>query len=159
MKKIIFLSLAILLIGSLAYGHQISSDPSGSMTSQFPGVKIDVYSAAALEAGDVVIWAIQDSTGDNDAWVEGTTTADTGLVAGVIWPNAIGAGASGSMVIYGMAECDTNSLGVAEGGLLCTSTTSGNGGNCAATDGSGRYAIATAAIGQTSQGKCFVTID
>ena len=153
-----FLALAMLLIGSVAYGHQISSDPAGNMTSQFPGVQIDVYAAAAVDAGDVVVWDVGASTGDNDAWVATTTTADTGLVAGVIWPNDIAAGNSGSMVIYGMAECDTAGGGIADDGLLCTTATAGAGDDCASTDGSGSYAASTAAAATSGQVKCFVQL-
>ena len=154
MKKIMLISLAILLMGSLAFGHQLSSDPAGNMTSQFPAVYIDVYSASALDAGDVVVWAINDSTGDNDAWVESTTSADTTIVAGVIWPNAIVAAGTGSMVIYGMAECDTSALGIAAAGSLCTSTTAGGGEHCNTGTANAQYAIATETI--ATQGKCFV---
>ena len=158
MKKILGLFIAMLLIASVAGAHQLSSDPTGAMTTQFPAVYIDVYSAGALDAGDVVVWAIDDSTGDNDAWVESTTTADTGIVAGVVWPNAIAAKGTGTIVIYGMAECDASSAGIGSMGTMCTTSTAGAGDSCAATDGSGSYAIATAAISTSAQGKCFVNV-
>ena len=159
MKKIIGLFIAMLLIASVAGAHQLSSDPTGAMTTTFPAVYIDVYSASALEAGNVVVWAIDDSTGDNDAWVESTTTADTGIVAGVVWPNAIAAGGTGTIVIYGMAECDVSSVGVSANAPMCTTGTAGAGDNCAASDATGKYAISTATIGASAQGKCFVDVN
>jgi len=162
MKKILMISLAMLLVGSLAFGHQLMSDPAGNMTSQFPAVYVNVHNDVAnaddIAAGNVVVLDIDASTGDNDFYVARTSTADTGIVVGVVWPNAIASGSSGSMVIYGMAECDADAGGVAEQGLICASGTAGGGGDCAASDGSGSYATATAAIGASAQGKCFVDI-
>lgn len=153
MKRIIFLALAVLLIGSAAYGHQLMSDPTGTMTDSFPAVYVDVYAAAALDAGDVVVWDIGASTGDNDAWVATTTTANTGLVAGVVWPNAISAASTGTIVIYGMAECDTKS-GIDDDSILCTSGTAGAGDVCAATS----PVYAHSVVAGTGQVKCFVQI-
>lgn len=157
MKRIMLISLAILLMGSLAFAHTLMYDPTGAL-SDMTNVQIPVYSVGALDAGDVVVWDIDTSTGDNDAYVETTTTADTGVVAGVIWPNAISALGTGTMVIYGMAECDVNASGVGAIAPLCTSTTAGSAGNCVSTDGSGSYAISTATIGASAQGKCFVDV-
>ena len=162
MKKIIGLFIAMLLIASVAGAHQLSSDPSGAMTTQFPAVYVDVYNdpdnADALAAGEVVVYDIDASSGDNDFWVATTTTADTGVVAGVVWPNAIAVGGTGTIVIYGMAQCTADGGGVSSKGLMCTSTTAGAGKGCAATNGAGSYATPTAAIGASATGKCFVDI-
>ena len=85
MKKILSIVFAILLVVSItgvAISHQATyqakvTNEGGST------ITVPVYAAAALDAGDVLVWAIADSTGDNDMWVATTTTADTGTVAGI----------------------------------------------------------------------------
>lgn len=158
MKKLFYSILAVLVVLGLAvngFAHSISINPKdGPMT-----ITVPVYnnSGGTMDAGDVAIWDIGSSTGDNDNYVKTTTTADTGLVAGVVYPADIAAGDTGTIVIYGIADCDMSSSGVSDGGPICTSTTAGSGKNCASTAGAGKYAIATATIGSNATGKCLVT--
>lgn len=120
-------------------------------------VKIPAYnnSGGTLDAGDVVVADFSSSTGDNDLYVTTTTTADTGRVVGVVWPDSIAAASSGSVVVYGFAECDVSATGVGVNGAICTSTTAGSGDTCASQTAGYRYAIANIAGGNT-QISCFV---
>lgn len=158
MRKVLFISLAILLVGSLAFAHTLGYDPSGVMDDSSPNVSVPVYTAAALDAGDVVVLSVVDSTGDNDLWVATSTTAQTGLVAGVIYPKDIAAGGVGEMVIWGMAECDVDATNAGVGTILCNSSTAGAGYSCTSTDGSGSYAYLTETTVASGQGKCFVQV-
>jgi len=160
MKKILSLT-AVLLFGTVAVANAwFAADPKA--TNGAANIKIPVYNNASSElaAGNVVAWDIDGSTGDNDLYVALEDANDTGIVAGVVWPAAIAANSSGTIVVYGFAECDVDSGGVAENGLLCTSNegSGGEGKGCAATDGSGAYAVAPALIAGNSQGTCFVTV-
>ena len=164
MKKfsLLFALLAVLMIAGVAFSHQITADPYDSDAGGST-ILVPVYSAGALDVGDVVVWAIDDSTAgtdDNDLWVETTTTADTAIVAGVVWPSAIAAGGTGSIAIYGMAECDLSAVGAPAMAPICTTTTAGAGDNCwggaAIQDASNSYAITTVGGAGSAQVKCFV---
>ena len=151
--------LVVVSITGVAIAHQITADPYNSDDGGST-IFVPVYSAGALDAGDVVVWAINDSTAgtdDNDLWVATTTTADTQLVAGVVWPSAIAAGGTGSIAIYGMAECDLSSFGAEANTPLCTTGTAGAGDLCASSTAANSYAITTVAGDQSAQVKCFVT--
>jgi len=157
MKKRLFLIiLAVLLMVGSAYAISI---PQSEDASNGPAIwLVQVYNndTATVAAGDVLVWEISESTGDNDNYVNVTSTADTQLVAGVVWPSAIAAGAKGTMAVRGVVDCDINAGGVASLGTICTSTTEGEGGRCL--DDNAAYAIATAAnIGATT-GKCMVIV-
>src|SRR3990167_8649697 len=112
MKRILSL-VAVLLLGLATTSHSYFGAASARSTDGSASVKITVYNNASadLDAGDVVVWDIDASTGDNDLYVTTTTTADTGLVAGVVWPDAITDGSEGSLVVFGFAECDTGTDG------------------------------------------------
>jgi len=158
MKKLLYAFLAVLLIAGAAYAVSI---PQTEDAENGPFVwYVPVYNsnASTLAAGDVVVWEIDESTGDNDNWVEDTTTADTPLVAGVIWPSSIAVGASGTMAVHGVVECTVDASGVGAMGTLCTSTTAGSGGACAAGANYHPYAIATETIGISGTGKCMVIV-
>jgi hypothetical protein len=158
MKKYLFAIFAVFVFAGIALAHQITANPF-TTESGTGNLRIQVYnnSASTLDAGDVVVWDIDASPGDNDMWVTTTTTADTALVAGVIWPAAITSGSVGDMVIYGLAECDIASSSIAEAHQICTSTTAGSGKECAATS-SYHYAIASVAVSGAGQGACFVNV-
>ena len=147
--------LMALLVTGLAQAHELAYDPLTGLSY----ISVPVYnnSGGDLDAGDVVVWDISSSTGDNDAYVTTTTTADTAIVAGVIWPKTIGTGLEGSMVIWGLAECDVSSVGVVAGGPVCTASSSaGNGDQCTTVAlESNKYAIANT-TGSSSQISCFV---
>jgi len=158
MRKVLFALLAVLFIAGVAFAHTIGVDPkAGPMIQTIP--VFNNHASTTMDAGDVVVWDIGNSTGDNDNYVTLSTTADTGLVAGVIWPASIVAQSTGTMAIYGMVECDVAALVVSEHDQLCTSTTSGAGKGCAfsaAGAGGNNYAIAGVASTTASQIACFV---
>lgn len=119
----------------------------------------EVYnnSGAALDIGDIVVWDIGSSTGDNDNWVTTTTTADTFLVAGVVYPVGITTAATGTIAIKGPVSVDViTASATAAGQLICSSATAGSGANCTTQTGQ------AAAIGFTnaaaSSGTVMVTV-
>ena len=144
MRKLLFALLAVALIAGAAYAASIpqSEDPQAG-----PGVwLVPVYSAGALDVGDVVVWAIDDSTGDNDNYVETTTTAETYLTAGVVFPNGIAAGGTGTIAIKGVVQVDVVSGehgGITEGSALCTTTTAGSVKACTTAAVNSRLGLAT----------------
>ena len=154
MKKARLFLLAFLLLLSMTglATAQLVYNPATGMSYE----TIPVYnnSGGTLDAGDVVVWDIASSTGDNDAYVTTTTTADTDLVAGVIWPSSIAAASSGTMAILGLVECDLGAQGVASGGPLCTSGTAGGGDMCTSANLSATYAIANTVGATGSQVSC-----
>jgi hypothetical protein len=155
MRKLFFALLAVLLMAGMAFAVSIPQTEEGKNGPYTWYQPVYNNSGGSLDAGDVVIWDIDSSTGDNDNYVTTTTTAATALVAGVVWPSAISAGDTGTIAIYGMAECDVDVVGVGEMGPLCTSTTAGSGTRCTGTTG-GAYAISTEVGYATTQNTCFV---
>lgn len=132
MRKLLLI-LALLLLGATkSYAIAI---PEAENPAEGPALWIvPVYNAEAsttLDVGDVVVWDIGSSTGDNDNYVKSTTTADTALVAGVIYGADIAAGGVGNMVVHGVVDVDslTTSMNTV-GGLACTSTTGGSAKTC-----------------------------
>ena len=152
MKKIMTILFSMLLIGGTAYAFLGGVSPDS--TDGQGSVVVPVYnnSGSALSAGDVVVWDIDASPGDNDLYVTTTTTAETALVAGVVYKD-IAAGEDGSIVVYGFAQCNVDANGVAAAGLICSSSTAKKGKSCV--DNSMAFAIAPAAIDNTT-GTCFV---
>jgi hypothetical protein len=150
-KLFLLLALSMTMFAGVAQSHEIWQEPQNGGPAS---VKIAVYnnSGSALDEGDVVVWDVGSSTGDDDLWVTTTTTVDTEIVAGVVGSGGIGIGGVGSITIFGHAQCDV-STSVAAGGLICTKGTAGGGGNCLEEDAA--YAIASAAI-SAGQGNCFV---
>lgn len=158
MKKFTLFLAAILVALGMTVNAQAWFVANPRDTAGGANVKIPVYnnSGSALDEGDVVVWDIGSSTGDDDLYVTTTTTADTGLVAGVIGPGGCATGSDCQLIVYGLAQCDVGSGSIAAGGLLCTASTAvGDGDGCAATDGSGAYAIAGIA-GASEQIECIV---
>lgn len=156
MRKTLLLLVALLFVSVGNAQAWFAAD--ARTTEGAASVRIPVYnnSGGTLDAGDVVIMDMDASTGDNDLYVTTTTTADTALVVGVVWPADIASTDVGSVVVYGFAECDVNSLGVGENGPICTSTTAGAGRSCTNLDTRGKYAVSTVAITASSQGTCWV---
>lgn len=123
----------------------------------------EVYNDAGKEltVGEVVVWdngdgttGIADSTGDNDNYVTVTTTADTNLVAGVVYPTNIASGANGTIAIYGMVDVYVADVGCTVDDILCSSTTTDHAKDCT-TDSFG-FAICQEATGATGLAKCFI---
>ncbi len=153
MKKFLFLALALLSLVGVVHAQQIAVDPKDSSGAY---ITVPVYnnSGSALDAGDIVVWDIDASTGDDDLYVTTTTTSDTHIVAGIVWPGGIAAGDSGSVAIWGMVQCDVRAVtGVGENGPLCTSATAGDSDTC--TNEAANFGFATVA-GAGSQLDCFV---
>lgn len=158
MRKILFLLVALLFVSVGNAQAWFAAD--ARTTEGAASVKIPVYnnSGSALDEGDVVVWDIGSSTGDNDLYVTTTTTADTGLVAGVVGSGGIASASVGSIIVYGLAQCDVGSGGIAAGGLLCSASTAvGDGDGCASATGEASYAIAGIA-GTSDQIECIVRI-
>lgn len=160
MRKLLLVLVALLFVSVGNAQAWFAAD--ARTTEGAANIKIPVYnnSGSALDEGDVVVWDIGSSTGDNDLYVTTTTTADTGLVAGVVAPGGIAAASVGSIIVYGLAQCDVGSLGVAAGGTICTaSTAAGDGDYCAnaGTAGNNSYAIA-GITGTSDQIECIVTV-
>lgn len=155
MKKylsLIVLAGLVLASATIVFAHTIAYNPEDTMS--YMTVPVYNNSGSTLSAGAVVVWDIGSSSLDNDAWVTTTTSADTSIVAGIIWPYAIDAGKPGSMAVWGLAECDMGAFAVSAGTPICTSTSAGTAGNC----GSERAMIGitgTATAGN-EQVKCFV---
>src|SRR3990167_2460663 len=130
MKKIFASLMALLLLSGVSFAASIPTaiEPNAGG----PEVWIQsVYTVSALDVGDVVVSDIYASTGDDDNWVETTTTADTYLVVGVVYPSDIAAGTIGTIAIRGPVQADWGGVGVgAVNSLACTSTTAGSAGNC-----------------------------
>lgn len=160
MKKLFSIIFALLLVVSITgvvSAHQATYDPQTTSGGAYISVPVYNNSGSSMDPGMVVVWDVDASTGDNDVYVTTTTTADTGLVAGVIWPSTIAASSSGSMVIWGLAECNLSTSGAGEATPLCTSTTAGGGDMCASGAGPGMYAITSTSGVASAQVGCFVT--
>lgn len=144
--------MALLLVGSAAYAHNLAYDPTNGPAA----IHVPAYnnSGSALDQGDVVIWDIDASTGDDDFYVTTTTTAETSLVAGVVGSGGCAAASSCSIVVWGIAQCDTDAGGVGEMGPLCTSSTAGAGQACTNSDAA--YGIASVAVVGAGQDDCFI---
>lgn len=92
---------------------------------------VPVYSASEVQVGDVVVWTVDDSSGDNDYWVENTTTEATGSVAGIVFPATISAGGTGAVAVRGIVTGNTvvtpHGAGtIAAGDLICTANETAN---------------------------------
>jgi len=129
MKKLFLLSLAVLLIAGYVWAADI---PQSEDPKQGPAIwYLPVFNnTTALTKGDVVVWDISSSTGDNDNYVTTTTTADTFAVAGVVWPSDIAAGGRGTVAIKGVVDVNVRAGTTKTGSLLCTYTTAGAAGTC-----------------------------
>ena len=153
-KFIMLLLLSVTMFAGVSQAHEIWQEPqNGGPASS----KIAVYnnSGSALDEGDVVVWDVGSSTGDDDLWVTTSTTAETSLVAGVVGSGGIGISGVGSITIYGHAQCDVaTNKPVAANGVICNSATAGAGQAC--TNADQAYAISSAAIASASQGNCFL---
>ena len=149
----VFLALLLCLsIAGVVNAHIIISDPKGGGPTS---LTVPAYnnSGATLTAGDTVIWDINNSTGNDDFWVTTTTTADTQLVAGVVWPGDISANSSGAIVIWGIARCDITSTNLGPGTPICNSATAGEATLC--TDEDAAFAMTTEPA-SASLANCFV---
>lgn len=123
--KLFLLSLLFVSMAGLGYAANIPElvDPD-----EGPEVWVtSVYnnSGGTLDAGDIVVWDISSSTGDNDNYVTTTTSACTHLVAGVVYPNDIAAGKPGTIAIRGIVDVDAVSGTIVTNTAIGTSATAG----------------------------------
>lgn len=157
MKRLKLLLAVLLVVGvaglaQLAQAHNVFYNPEDTMG--YIGVPVYNNSGSAMGPGTVAVWDIGSSSGDNDAWVTTTSTDNTSIVAGVIWPNNIPIGTAGYMVIWGLAECDIGPFAVSAGTPICTSTTTGQGNGCG--NNAAQYGITETVTAGSEQVKCFV---
>jgi len=127
MRKLLFALVAVLFLCGVATATTIPSAVNGKDGREIWITSVYNNHGATMDAGDVAVWEIDASTGDDDNYVQTTTTADTHLVAGVIWPVDILAGDTGLMVIRGPVPVDTVTCpsGIIAGVALCSSGTGG----------------------------------
>ena len=151
MRKLILALLLISLTG-VAQASPYAYDPTNGPSA----LVVPVYnnSGGTLDEGDVVVWDHDASSGDDDFYVTTTTTAETGIVAGVVAGGGCATASTCNMVIWGIAQCDVNSVGVTEAGTLCTSSTAGSGKSCL--DSAIKYAIAGSTTAVAGQIDCVV---
>ena len=157
MKRLFLITALIICLSvGIAYAAQIQRvvDPKNQtevwITSVFNN------SAKELTVGEVVVWDIGSSTGDDDNYVTVTTSADTNLVAGVVYPANIPIDGVGSIVIHGAVDVDLADSGCTVDDVLCTSTTTDKAKDCT----SDAYGFATCmeATAATGLSKCMVKI-
>ena len=131
-RLFLFACLLSLSMTWQVFAHEVATNPQTTEGTAFTVVPVYNNSASTVSAGDVVIWDIDASTGDNDLYVNTTTTADTHLVAGIVYPGDIATNVTGAIVIYGIVTVNTESAGdITTDTALCTSTTAGKVGSCA----------------------------
>ena len=156
MKKLFsFFLSALLLLGLAGNSFAINIPESDNPTAGPQVVTIGVYNNntgdAQLTAGDVVIWDIDSSTGKNDNYVTVSSTADTYIVAGVVYPRDILAGDIGTIAVKGVVPVTVLSSNAATAkGLLCTSTTVHRAKDCANRDAAFGI-VTTVAAGTAAQ--------
>jgi len=129
MRKLFLTLIAILLVAGVAYAADI---PAVVNPKAGPEVWVTtVYNddSSTLDVGDCVEWKIGNSTGDNDNYVEQCDSADTFIVAGIVYPVDIAVGDVGTIAIRGVVEADVIN-GTEAGSLLCSTTTQGSLGVC-----------------------------
>lgn len=123
MFKKLLSTLAIVLGLSVGLKADVWVGGAGAQTDVTRNNKLVwVYNSdtVAHENGDVVVWF--DGTTDG-LEVSTTTTANSKLVAGVVYPNTIEAQTWGSVMIYGYHPAVTIGVANAAGDCLGTSTT------------------------------------
>jgi len=151
MKNLFKLLFALLLVmGGVSQAFAINI-PGTENPKDGPAIWMTpVYnnSGSTLSAGDVVVWDIGSSAGDNDNYVTTTTTADTNLVAGVVYPAAISSGDTGYIATHGVVAVNIASGGNSVGGVVCSSSTAAKAHNCG-TDAN-NFGIVTTAVSSGS---------
>lgn len=154
MNKLLLNSLfALLVLAGGANLAQAISIPEGEDAKNGPAPwLVPAYNntSSSLAAGSVVIWDIGSSTGDNDNYVNTTTTRDTYIVAGVVYPNAIAAGDTGTIATHGVVPVTVTSAGVTDAGPVCSSTTAGAAVSCSTNAAAFGIATATGTSGNVN---------
>jgi len=135
MKRFLPVFLAILLL--LSFTGLVDAQKIVD-TADGPEVWVtSVYnnSTSTISAGDIVVWDISSSTGDNDNYVNTTTTADTTLAAGIVWPADIAGKSIGSIAIRATGITVNTLGGTTVPTSLCTSGTTGRADACSESAG------------------------
>lgn len=136
MNKLLTSVLALLLLAS---GQQLAhaiAIPEAEDADNGPAIwLVPVYNnaSATVSAGDVVIWDIDASTGDNDNWITTSTAGDTGGVAGVVYGSSIAAGNKGTIAVHGVVPVNMQGGGNSVKGPVCTGTVAGKARSCTTT--------------------------
>jgi len=159
MKKYLYIFLTVMLLLSFTglAQAQIAVDPKDG-----PEVWVtSVYnnSSSTVSRGDIVIWQISSSTGDNDNYITTTTTADTVLVAGIVYPADIATKKTGSIAVRATG-IQVNTKGAPGAGAeLCTSGTAGEAQTCSEAGDPNRVGFCTSAnTTSSSEGSCIAYI-
>src|SRR3990167_11398181 len=128
MKKLLLALMAFLLLGGVSFAANIPNvvDPDDGSPSEVWITPVYNNSGGTLDVGDVVVWDMEQSTGDDDNWVTTTTTAATSLVAGVVYPRDIVSADIGTIAIRGPVAVDAAGSLNSVDGPACTSTTAGS---------------------------------
>ena len=116
------LSLVILLsfiVTGIAFSAQIPDVTQPASGPEKWQMSVFNNSGAALDDGDLVIWDVGSSTGDDDMYVTTSTTAGTGPIAGVV-EGSIAIASTGSITVYGVTNVDTDGGGVTGAGTNMT---------------------------------------
>lgn len=131
MKKLFFV-LAILLMASVASAATIPGAVNAKEGPEIWTTTVYNNSGAALESGTVVIWDIDAATGDDDNYVN-TSTTESALVAGVVWPAQIATASIGIIAIRGPVNVDMEDASngnCAADALLCVGSVAGDAKTC-----------------------------
>jgi len=143
MKNLIFILLVVFMLSMTGLVQaQQAVDPMAG-----PEVWVtSVYnnSGTALSSGDIVVWNISSSTGDNDNYITTTTTEDTVLVAGIVYPESIGIGKTGSIAVRATGIKINKKEHVGTGGEICTGTVAGKAQLCSEVGDPNRIGFCTA---------------
>jgi len=151
MKRILFIALAVLFIAGTASATVITNPKAG------PSLEVtSVYnnSGGDLEVGTVVIWDIDSSTGDDDNYVN-TSTTESDLVAGVVYGSSCITASACNIVTRGPVDVDLEAGAngnCAADALLCVGSVAGDAQTCT-TVANNKHAfarcVATGAAGGT----------
>lgn len=126
----VFVLLAALVLAREAFAGGISQSIDPKTQTETWLISVYNNSGSEMDVGDVALWDIGSSTGDNDNYVKSSGSVDTFIVAGVVFPSAIAAGDVGTIIVKGIADVDTVGATVTTGTLLCDSATDGSAQAC-----------------------------
>lgn len=150
-KSLLALALLVAFMGGNSYALNcaVGVDPTNGPVLCTETVYNN--SASAISQYDLVVWDIASSAGDNDNWINTTTTADTGIVAGVAL-EAIPAGEIGTIVVRGPTSVNmATGAYLTANGSFCSSTTAGKAIPCATANSSARagFSVGNTLLGVT----------
>jgi len=146
MKRIVLVFLALLLTVGVASAtnYPKAVDPKNNREIWVTSV-FNSEESTTMDVGDCAEWEMDSSTGDDKNYVVQCDAADTHYVAGIVWPADIAAQTSGTMVIKGPVQADTNVSALGAGSLVCSSSTAGAVQTCSALSDANAIGFVTAA--------------